>query len=248
MGYIDGPNQYIYCINNPIGCIDPFGLTVYVYGWEGWGNGSNVPWGHVSIRIKNEQGDFYYSFWPKEGYSIYGKALFRADQARFREGYADDLDFFKQNPDYVVEIDGADEAAMIEYFKKIQANPPRFNTLAWWGGTNCVRVSNEALIRGGILYDRVAIPHQSALRSLLSRNLIVREIAEGFPQETQLATDHAAKIFANIGDEINDSLFFNYLSDNATNNTTVQLSEFKSDVTTFNTTEYGSSKRPTLSK
>ncbi len=26
MGYIDGPNQYIYCVNNPIGCIDPFGL------------------------------------------------------------------------------------------------------------------------------------------------------------------------------------------------------------------------------
>ena len=27
MGYIDGPNMYIYCSNNPIGHIDPFGTT-----------------------------------------------------------------------------------------------------------------------------------------------------------------------------------------------------------------------------
>ncbi|MEW6536902.1 MAG: RHS repeat-associated core domain-containing protein, partial [Candidatus Auribacterota bacterium] len=26
LGFVDGPNEYIYCANNPIGCVDPWGL------------------------------------------------------------------------------------------------------------------------------------------------------------------------------------------------------------------------------
>jgi RHS repeat-associated protein len=26
LGFVDGPNEYIYCANNPIGCVDPYGL------------------------------------------------------------------------------------------------------------------------------------------------------------------------------------------------------------------------------
>ncbi|MEW6536829.1 MAG: RHS repeat-associated core domain-containing protein [Candidatus Auribacterota bacterium] len=27
LGFVDGPNEYIYCANNPIGCVDPWGLS-----------------------------------------------------------------------------------------------------------------------------------------------------------------------------------------------------------------------------
>ena len=37
MGFIDGPNQYFYCMNNPLGYIDPFGLNKrgLLWAWDG---------------------------------------------------------------------------------------------------------------------------------------------------------------------------------------------------------------------
>ncbi|HOH62334.1 MAG TPA: RHS repeat-associated core domain-containing protein, partial [Bacilli bacterium] len=139
-------NLYSYCGNDPINYIDPDGrLKVFIWRFTGSLSGQN--WGHASMMLDNGE---YISWWPNTDtkdtiieYNLLIKSIYTA-KAYEKRTYKQDEEEEKHSPDFVIDIQGLDEDAILKWWND-------FKTNNYWKtfSQNCSTTIADGLAAGG---------------------------------------------------------------------------------------------------
>lgn len=128
---VGGINSYKYVANSPANFIDPTGETVEVRTWPS--DLPNSP-GHAQVTIISPDGTrTVMNFYPANTDEALTFPFSSAGSYHAERGGGD-----------LTVIEGLDEQAMLDWWKRFQANHPNFNLY----GRNCSTVAGHALMAG----------------------------------------------------------------------------------------------------
>ena len=162
LGFGSSPNFYGYANNSPIRQTDPLGTTTTVYTLGGRSGGQDAgmgdgfqPFGHTSIEINNNNGDWVYSFDQDENGNLVLLKI-PANQYFYNSGDPDNPGVFDYAPNRSVvfqqldwQTGGKEEAALQAYLEGLMKSSKKLGRYKA-SSNNCASAAAKALRQANV--------------------------------------------------------------------------------------------------